>query len=67
MVTTKASSEASILTRSYCGMEKLFGDSIETAHIIRERIQNELGFTVNIGISSNKLLSKVASDFYKAE
>ena len=32
---------------------------------IKNRIEFELGFTVNIGISSRKLLSKMASDFEK--
>ena len=40
-------------------------DSIKLAFEIKERIKKELGFTVNIGISSNKLLAKVASDFEK--
>lgn len=35
------------------------------AEHIRKRIQSELGFTVNIGISTNKLLAKMASDFKK--
>lgn len=43
----------------------LFGDPIATAQKLRERIHRELGFTVNIGISSNKLLAKMASDFKK--
>lgn len=43
----------------------LFGSPVETAHQIRNRIHHELGFTVNIGISSNKLLAKMASDFEK--
>lgn len=30
---------------------------------IKDRIKNELGFNVNIGISNNKLLAKQASDF----
>ncbi|MDX9917402.1 MAG: DNA polymerase IV [Gudongella sp.] len=34
---------------------------------ISRRIKNELGFTVNIGISSNKLLAKMASDFTKPD
>ncbi len=45
----------------------LFGDPFKTAALIRERIKNELGFTVNIGISSNKLLAKMASDFEKPD
>ena len=43
----------------------LFGTPEETAGQIRERICQELGFTVNIGISENKLLAKMASDFQK--
>lgn len=45
----------------------LFGDPIKTADQIRERIKKELGFTVNIGISTNKLLAKMASDFEKPD
>lgn len=37
----------------------------EAAREISERIYRELGFTVNIGMSSNKLLAKMASDFEK--
>lgn len=36
----------------------LFGNPAGTAMRIRDRIREELGFTVNIGISSNKLLAK---------
>ncbi len=36
----------------------LFGPPLSTANIIRNRIRDQLGFTVNIGISSNKLLAK---------
>ncbi len=45
----------------------LFGTKEEAARQIRERIREELGFTVNIGISSNKLLAKMASDFRKPD
>ncbi len=45
----------------------LFGTPIEAANEIRERIKNELGFTVNIGVSCNKLLAKMASDFKKPD
>ena len=45
----------------------LFGDPRETADAIRRRIARELNSTVNIGISSNKLLAKMASDFEKPD
>lgn len=47
------------------GMEALFGPPVQAADTIRQRICGELGFTVNIGVSSNKLLAKMASDFKK--
>lgn len=37
----------------------------EVAKEINHRVEHELGFTVNIGVSSNKLLAKMASDFEK--
>lgn len=45
----------------------LFGTPEETAHIIKNRIRDELGFTVNVGVSTNKLLAKMASDFKKPD
>lgn len=51
----------------YTNMESLLGDPIKTAHIIKERIKNELGFTVSIGISNNKLLAKMGSDLKKPD
>ena len=45
----------------------LFGTPEEAAYQIKERIKNELGFTVNVGISQNKLLAKMASDFQKPD
>lgn len=47
------------------GTQNLFGPPIEVAHKIKDRIYKELGFTVNVGISTNKLLAKMASDFKK--
>lgn len=49
----------------YTNMNHHFGSPIEAAYHIKDRIQKELGFTVNIGVSSNKLLAKMASDFQK--
>ena len=49
------------------GTERVYPDPIATAHEIKNRIRDELGFTVNIGIGSNKLLAKMASDFEKPD
>lgn len=51
----------------FSNMEHLYPDYMALAETIKERIKNELGFTVNIGISNNKLLAKVASDFKKPD
>lgn len=40
---------------------------IEKAKEINKRVKEELGFTVNIGLSNNKLLAKMASDFEKPD
>lgn len=47
------------------GTERLYGSPVQAAEMLRERIYRELGFTVNIGVSSNKLLAKMAGDFEK--
>lgn len=49
------------------GTEELWGDPLTAAEEIRKRIRETLGFTVNIGISENKLLAKMASDFRKPD
>jgi len=51
----------------YTGLEPHFGDPVTAAHLIKDHIRRELGFTVNIGISCNKLLAKVAGDFKKPD
>ena len=47
------------------GTERLYGAPRLAAEAMRKRIWEELGFTVNVGISSNKLLAKMAGDFEK--
>ena len=47
------------------GTQRLWGSPRLAAEKMRQRINEELGFTVNIGISSNKLLAKMAGDFEK--
>lgn len=51
----------------FSNMENLYPDYMKLAESINERIKRELGFTVNIGISNNKLLAKIASDFKKPD
>lgn len=49
------------------GTEKIYPDPVKLACEIKDRIREELGFTVNIGIGTNKLLAKMASDFEKPD
>lgn len=56
------------IDEAYCdmsGTSRLFGHPVEFAYKLKDMIYEELGFTVNIGISTNKLLAKMASDFEK--
>lgn len=47
------------------GTAHLYGSPVAAANLMKDRIAQELGFTVNIGISTNKVLAKMASDFKK--
>ncbi len=50
------------------GLRLRFGDDYMALAVrIKNHIHDELGFTVNIGISENKLLAKMASDFQKPD
>lgn len=51
----------------YSNMEHLFGTPLKAAHEIKDRIKSELGFTVSVGVSTNKLLAKMASDLKKPD
>lgn len=64
-VVEKASIDECYLDMS--GTHRIYPDPVALAHTIRERIRNELGFTVNVGIGENKLLAKMASDFEKPD
>ncbi|UWG95407.1 DNA polymerase IV [Dehalobacter sp. DCM] len=51
----------------YTGSERTFGDPLSMAYRLKEEIKEELGFTVNIGISSKKLLAKMGSELQKPD
>ena len=42
-------------------------DPVEVATRLKEEVKSRLGFTVNVGVGSNKLLAKMASDFEKPD
>ena len=42
-------------------------DPVAVATELKDRVRTELGFTVNVGVGSNKLLAKMASDFEKPD
>ena len=51
------------------GFEKLYGrdQMMNLAYELKDRIREELGFTVNVGVSDSFLLSKMAGDFSKPD
>ena len=49
------------------GTTRLYGEPVVFAERLKNEIHSELGFTVNIGVSSNRLLAKMASDFKKPD
>ena len=51
----------------FSGTHRIYPDPIALAHNIKDKIRNELGFTVNVGIGECKLLAKMASDFEKPD
>lgn len=56
------------IDEAYCDMTGtigLYGSPVVAANLIKDTIYQRLGFTVNVGISTNKLLAKMASDFKK--
>lgn len=51
----------------YGKIKNLYGDELKFAYMLKDKIKNDLGFTVNIGIANNKLCAKMASDFEKPD
>ena len=49
------------------GSTGLFGDGVAIADTIRARIRQELGLTVSVGVSYNKVFAKLGSDMKKPD
>lgn len=49
----------------YTPIRRQYPSPEAAAHLIKDRVEKELGFTVNVGISDRKVLAKMASDFRK--
>lgn len=44
-----------------------FDDGVRTAHAIRQRIKDELGITISVGVADNKIFAKLGSDMKKPD
>ncbi|MBQ3132905.1 MAG: DNA polymerase IV [Clostridia bacterium] len=49
------------------GSQQLFGDGKTIADTIRRRIREEIGVTVSVGVSFNKVFAKLGSDYKKPD
>jgi DNA polymerase-4 len=46
---------------------KLFGDGVEIAERIRREVREEIGITISVGVSFNKVFAKLGSDYKKPD
>lgn len=51
----------------YTPISRQYSSPEDAAHIIKDRVREQLNFTVNVGISDRKVLAKMASDFKKPD
>lgn len=49
------------------GSRNLFGAGIKIANDIRERVKDEVGITVSVGVGDNKVYAKLGSDYKKPD
>ncbi|NLV72522.1 MAG: DNA polymerase IV [Actinobacteria bacterium] len=47
------------------GTDALFGPPVRTARLIQRRVMDELDLSISVGVATNKLVAKVASDYRK--
>ena len=46
---------------------KAFGTGVEIAEMLRRRIREEIGITISVGVSFNKIFAKLGSDYKKPD
>ena len=49
------------------GCEELFGDGVTIAETLRRRVREEIGLTISVGVSFNKIFAKLGSDYKKPD
>jgi DNA polymerase-4 len=49
------------------GTERLFGKPRDTAVLLKQRIREETGLVISVGIGSNRFIAKMASDYDKPD
>jgi DNA polymerase IV len=49
------------------GSQQLLGDAVEIARLVKRRIAERTGLTASVGVASNKLIAKIASDLKKPD
>ena len=49
------------------GSTELFGDGLQIADALRRRVKEELGITISVGVSFNKVFAKLGSDMRKPD
>ncbi len=49
------------------GSLKLFGNGTQIADILRKRVKDEIGITISVGVSFNKIFAKLGSDLKKPD
>ena len=47
--------------------QRIYGSGLEIAEAIRSRVKSEIGITVSIGVSFNKVFAKLGSDYKKPD